>query len=74
MQDTELFGRFTCRAAGVRFVGIQNGYGVTPDLLLFQPFVGPAEGTTLAVPANALPHDIHTKIEQHDRLFGREAA
>lgn len=34
-----------CARAGVSCIGIQYGFGITPDLVLFQPTV-----TTLAVP------------------------
>lgn len=34
-----------CAKAGVSCIGIQSGFGISPDLVLFQPTV-----TTLAIP------------------------
>ena len=34
-----------CAKAGVSCIGIQRGFGISPDLVLFQPVV-----TTLAIP------------------------
>ena len=34
-----------CAKAGVSCIGIQSGFGISPDLVLFQPVV-----TTLAIP------------------------
>lgn len=46
-QDHELEARILsiCARAGVSCIGIQRGFGIAPDFVLFQPTV-----TTLAVP------------------------
>ena len=46
-QDLELEAQIfsICARAGVACIGIQRGFGITPDHVLFQPVV-----TTLAVP------------------------
>lgn len=46
---TEIRCQWSCRVASVRFVGIQPGYCIRPDLLLFAPFSGPLKHSTLAV-------------------------
>jgi hypothetical protein len=43
--DTEAKIYSICARAGVSCIGIQRGFGVAPDYVLFQPVV-----TTLAVP------------------------
>ena len=49
-QDHELEARIfsICARAGVSVIGIQRGFGIAPDFVLFQPTV-----TTLAVPLAA---------------------
>lgn len=48
-------------AAGAKFVGIQKGYGIRPDMVMFQPEDG---GTSLQVPVDqATPEAIRAKIE-----------
>jgi hypothetical protein len=44
-RDTEARIFSICAKAGVSCIGIQRGFGIAPDLVLFQPTV-----TTLAVP------------------------
>jgi hypothetical protein len=44
-RDTEARIFSICAKAGVCCIGIQRGYGIAPDCVLFQPV-----GTTLAVP------------------------
>jgi hypothetical protein len=46
--DTEAQVFQICARAGVSCIGIQNGFGIAPDFVLFQPTV-----TTLAVPLAA---------------------
>lgn len=45
--DDEIEGRIfsICAKAGVSCIGIQRGFGISPDIVLFQPTV-----TTLAIP------------------------
>jgi hypothetical protein len=51
-RQREELGRWCCRMANMKFVGIQCMYGVIPDALLFQPTSGVLAGSTLAVPAD----------------------
>ena len=69
-QDHELEARIfsICARAGVSVIGIQRGFGITPDFVLFQPTV-----TTLAValaefadPAKAIEL-IKSKLAQSSR-------
>jgi hypothetical protein len=41
--------KWSCRVASVHFVGIQPGFGIRPDLLLFCPLYGLLKHSTLAV-------------------------
>jgi hypothetical protein len=62
---------YACRITGVKYVGIQNGYGITPDLLLFQA----GEGSTLAVPAATVtPLDITFRVADSRKQFEKVAA
>ena len=45
----EIRCEWSCRIASVRFVGIQSGFGIRPDLLLFCPLFGLLKHSTLAV-------------------------
>jgi len=60
---------WACRMAGVRFGGIQLGYGIRPDMFLFQPQDGPCQGTTLA-----LPLDQPVPLRILDRVLDAEIA
>jgi hypothetical protein len=40
---------WSCRVASVRFIGIQSGFGIRPDLLLFCPLSGLLKHSTLSV-------------------------
>lgn len=44
-RETEAHVFHICAKAGVSCIGIQRGFGISPDLVLFQPVV-----TTLAIP------------------------
>jgi hypothetical protein len=60
---SEVRFEWACRIARVRFVGIQCGYGVRPDAMLFQPLFGVLRNTTLAVDADrATPISISYRI------------
>jgi hypothetical protein len=43
--ETEAYVFHICAKAGVSCIGIQSGFGISPDIVLFQPVV-----TTLAIP------------------------
>lgn len=43
LEEAQVFS--ICAKAGVSCIGIQSGFGISPDLVLFQPTV-----TTLAIP------------------------
>lgn len=48
--------------AGAKYVGVQKGYGVRPDMVLFQPKSG---GTTLSIDIDKLtPESISSKIKK----------
>lgn len=56
INPTEIVGN-----AGAKFVGVQKGYGIRPDQVLFQPKTG---GTTLAIDIDKLsPETIRAKIK-----------
>jgi len=67
--------RASCRIAGVRFVGVQQGYGRVPNQLLFQPLEGLAAKTTLSVSADfATPWVIQTRVRAAEANFSEAAA
>lgn len=56
---------WACRVAACFFVGWQHGYGVTPDLMLFQPLSGPLQGSTLAIPADHVsPYRVSARVAE----------
>lgn len=66
---------WACRVANVRLVGFQSGFGVAPDLLLFNPVSGPAQGTTLSLElARVSPVAIAHKVMDASLLFKKAAS
>lgn len=62
---TEIRCQWSCRIASVRFVGIQPGYGIRPDLLLFAPLSGLLKHSTLAIDLrSASPLTIASRLAQ----------
>lgn len=74
--ETQLQNRceWTCRVAGVKFIGIQKMYGTRPDQLLFQPRIGIAAGTTLAVPIDAVPLAVAYRILDAEKEYAVKQA
>lgn len=65
--------QWSCRMAGVRFKGVQSGFGVVPDLCLFEH----TPGRTLALPIDSLtPFQIKWRAIESEREFaaGERAA
>lgn len=70
-QHDEAVIKQMCRLAHVKYVGIQSGFGVVPDVLLFQPG---HSGTTLAIPVSeASAATIDAKVSASRKLY-RDAA
>jgi hypothetical protein len=72
-RETEAQVFQTCARAGVSCIGIQSGFGLAPDYVLFQPVV-----TTLAVPLATFANPdeaiaaIKAKVAESDFRGGAE--
>lgn len=61
--------RWSAEVARVIHVGIQKGYGLVPDLFLFQPTRGVCCGSTLAIPLDAVsPLAISNRIREAEKV------
>lgn len=67
--DTEARIFKTCARAGVSCIGIQHGFGIAPDYVLFQPVV-----TTLAVPLAAFANSDKAIAAIKAKLAGAKSA
>ena len=71
----EALARRNCQIAKVWYGGVQSGFGLRPDMFLFQPTSGPAMGTTLALPFEEnYPLAIAEKVRAAESAFRKEAA
>lgn len=68
-QDVLASAKACVEEGGGIWVGIQDGEGITPDLVLFN---SPTTGTTLALKTTIItPLAVKLKIGLSDRLFAR---